>query len=311
MKRLDLKMGFQCNNHCVFCVQGDKRYHYPNRPIEEIKSILKQSWKEGCDEVVFTGGEPTLRKELLLEAVAYAHKLGYKPIQIQTNGRVFAYLDYCKEIIRAGADDFSPALHGSTAAIHDKLTRSPGSFDQTVQGIKNLVGLRKRVMTNTVITKINYKDLPNIARLLVRLGVDQFQCAFIHINNLIAHDLCQIEEIVPRVTDVMPYVKEALDIGKKAGVNCMTEAIPYCLMAGYETYIAEQIIPDAHVFDANIDIKDYATYRRERGKAKGSLCIKCKHNKICEGPWREYPDIFGWGEFRPVVKTRRHAKNDK
>ena len=31
-------------------------------------------------------------------------------------------------------------------------------------------------------------------------------------------------------------------------------------------------------------------------------CIKCKYNKICEGPWKKYPEIYGWDEFKPIIK---------
>ncbi len=298
IKRIDLKLGFQCNNHCRFCVQGNKREIYPNKSDSEVKEILKKRAKTH-QGVVFTGGEPTIRKELI-DWVKYAKKLGYKEIQIQTNGRLFAYKDYCQEIIKAGANEFGPAIHGSSAKIHDYLTRSPGSFEQTVKGIKNLTSLGQYVGTNSVITKPSYRDLPNLARLLVSLKVNQFQFAFIHINSLIKNDPQQIREIVPRHSEVEPYVKRGLRIGIDAGIPVMTEAIPYCFMKDYENFIAERIIPDTNVFDADFEVKDYTKYRKNQGKAKGPKCPKCKYYSICEGPWKEYPEIFGWSEFKPV-----------
>lgn len=309
MSRVDIKISFQCNNHCIFCVQGDKRNYCADKTLKEIKTILKAERAVGKTSVVFTGGEVTLRRDDLLSSVKYAKTLGYQDIQIQTNGRLFSYLSFCNEIISAGANEFTPALHGSSAIIHDELTMSPGSFAQTVQGIKNLKLLNQRVLTNSVITKKNYKDLPQLASLLVSLKVDQFQLAFIHINQIIANDNKKINKIVPKVSHVMPYVKQALDIGIISGANCMTEAIPYCLMKGYENYIAEKIIPEANVFDAEKPIKNYSQYRRNHGKSKGDNCINCMHNQACEGPWKEYPKIFGWDEFKPVNKNPKPAIN--
>ncbi len=300
MDRLDIKVGFQCNNKCVFCIQGDKRFHFPDRTYEEVIGFLDQGRKEGRESVVFTGGEPTFRPKLLLEWVKYARKIGYDYIQVQTNGRMFSYMDFCKSLISMGVNEFSPAVHGSKAEIHDRLTGAPGSFDQVTQGIRNLRKLGQYVMTNSVVTKLNYQDLPNLAQMLVDLEVDQFQFAFIHINPIIAADEEKIKEIVPNVALAMPYIKKGLDIGIKNGIRCMTEAVPYCLMRGYEEQIAERIIPEAHVYDAEADIADYSDYRKNEGKSKGSECIKCKMNSICEGPWREYPDIFGWDEFKPI-----------
>lgn len=301
MKRIDIKVGFQCSNRCLFCIQGDKRFKYPDKTTEEIKTILKKS-KPSAEGVVFTGGEPTFRPKKLLEWVEYARELGYKVIQIQSNGRMFSYIDYCRALIKAGATEFSPALHGSNAKIHDKLTRASGSFDQTTLGIKNLKTLGQNVLTNTVVNKINYKDLPNLAKLFVSLGVDQFQFAFMHINQIILNDPKLIEEIVPRHSEVEPYIKKGLDIGIKAGISVMTEAIPYCFMKGYEKYIAENVIPEADVFDAELEVENYSNYRKNEGKSRGPNCVKCKYYKVCEGPWREYPQIFGWNEFKPVKK---------
>ena len=295
MKRIDLKIGFLCNNHCQFCVQGDKRYHFGNRPISQLKTFLRESRPE-AEGVVLTGGEPTLHQDFL-ELVSYAKKLDFKVIQIQTNGRMFAYKSFCQKTIEAEATEFSPALHGPNAKIHDFLTTVPDSFAQTSQAIKNLKELGQKVMTNTVITTANYKYLPAIAKLLVNLGVDQFQFAFVHISGTAAENQ---DWIVPKKSQIMPYVKKGLSIGLKANCRVMAEAIPLCMMKGYEDYIAEKIIPMAKVFDAEYIIDDYTKYRQTQGKAKGPNCSKCKYFKICEGPWREYPKLFGWSEFKPV-----------
>lgn len=298
MQRVDIKLGFQCNNQCRFCVQGNKREIYPNKTTGQVKEILKET-RQKHQAIVFTGGEPTIRKDLP-EFVRYAKSLGFKIIQIQSNGRMFAYKKYCQDLIKQGVNEFALALHGHNAKLQDSLTTSPGSFIQTTTGIKNLKSLGQRVLMNTVITKPNYKYLPQIAKLLVNLRVDQFQFAFMHINQIILHDKKWREEIVPRKSEVMPYVKKGLQIGLDAGVRVMTEAIPYCFMRGYEDYIAEKIIPDGAVYDAIWSIQDYGKYRKTEGKAKGPNCLRCKYYKICEGPWKEYPQFFGWQEFKPI-----------
>jgi MoaA/NifB/PqqE/SkfB family radical SAM enzyme len=125
MKRVDIKTGFNCNNHCRFCVQGNKRTLYGSKTTEEIKKILQEA-REDCDSVVFTGGELTIREDIIA-LVSYAKKLKFETIQMQTNGRMFCYKEFCDEIIAAGANEFSPAIHGHTAELHDYLTCS-GKF---------------------------------------------------------------------------------------------------------------------------------------------------------------------------------------
>ena len=293
MKKVDIKVGFLCNNRCKFCVQGNKREKIPSKSLEKIKRELVEG-RETAEEVVFTGGEPALRLEELIIMIRHAKRLKYRIIQIQSNGRLFAYMDFCRSLIDAGANEFSPAIHGSNEKIHDFLTASSGSFKQTVQGIRNLRNLDQVIITNTVITTCNYRFLPKIASLLVDLEVDQFQFTFPHI---LGSAYINKNWLIPKKSEIIKYVKQGLDIGIKAGKKVMTEAIPYCFMQGYENYVAERIIPETKVFDADFVVDEYSKYRRKKGKIKGANCKKCNYYKICEGPWKEYPEVFGWHEF--------------
>ncbi|MBI4803189.1 MAG: radical SAM protein [Elusimicrobia bacterium] len=300
-KRIDIKISFRCNNLCRFCAQGHKRDLYPDRTPKNVVSELKKAYSGGIRGVVFTGGEPSLHPAIL-DFIRAAKKAGFKSIQLQTNGRTLAYPDFCGKLLKAGATEIGPSLHGAAAATHDALTGSAGSFTQTVAGIANAVKTGLAVITNTVITSANYTELPALAALLIKLGVSQYQFAFIHIVGTAAENSARL---VPRKTAVMPYVKKGLDLGVKNGVPCYTEAIPFCLMKGYEACVAERIIPAGPVVDADRFIKDYGIYRRTEGKTRGPRCPRCKYFEVCEGPWREYPRLYGWKEFVPVSRKSR------
>lgn len=297
--RLDLKVGFACNNHCLFCVQGNKRERFGRRSREELDEILTSNADRAG--VVFTGGEPTLHTDIRW-LVARARELGYRSIQVQTNGRMFAYKSFCKEIIKAGVTEVSPALHGHRPELHDYLTTVDGSFEQTTAGIRNLKRLGVRVVTNTVITRSNFRHLPEIARLLVSLGVDQYQLAFVHPVGSAGPER-NFNSVVPRFQLIEPYVHRGLDVGLAAGRIVMTEAIPYCFMEGYEQYVGERIMPSTKIFDAEGVIEEYRDYRQGEGKLKGPQCKECSLDAVCEGPWREYPERYGWDEFIPVKRS--------
>lgn len=301
MKRIDIKTSFNCNNYCRFCIQGDKRSYKTSQTTDQLKKTLEDNCKD-FDQVVFTGGEVTIRNDLI-ELVAFAKKCGYKSIQVQTNGRMFFYIDYCKKLIDAGVDSFGPSIHGSTKEMHESLTRAEGSFEQTVQGIINLKKLNQKIGTNTVITRTNYKDLPNIAKLLVNLGVKSYQFAFMHINYIIQKDIKLIEEIVPRYEEVKPYVEEGLQIGIDAGIVSKVEAFPFCtLNEKYYSCIAEQYTPYGFISEDGKPLIDFTKAKKETAKLKNNNCKKCKYYEKCEGPWRDYPTIFGFREFNPIIK---------
>jgi MoaA/NifB/PqqE/SkfB family radical SAM enzyme/peroxiredoxin len=297
-RRADLKTGYDCNSNCVFCVIGDKLFT-GNRSLAECVEELQLS-RATCDAVVFTGAEVTIRPDFF-ELVGHARRLGYRDIQIQTNGRMFAYADFCKKAIAAGANEFSPSIHGHTAKLHDGLTRAPGSFDQIVRAIRNLRALGQRIITNTVATKQNQPHLPALARMLVELGVDQFQIAFPHPTG---HAATYFNGVIPRMQALSPFVRAALQIGRDAGVACMAEAMPFCQLPGYEAQVAELHIPPTEIVYDGFVVPDYQRDRMERGKTRFAQCASCRFEPICEGPWREYPEELGSDEFQPVAGPR-------
>lgn len=295
MKRVDIKTGFLCNNNCIFCVQADNKFK-GNRTLDEIKQNLIEC-KKTCNSAVFTGGEVTIRDDFF-EFIKFAKKLGYKKIQIQSNGRMFNSLKFCKKTIEAGADQFALSLHGYNPKQHDEFTRSPGSFLQVVKGIKNLKKLGADILINTVIVKQNYKDLPKIAKLLVSLDVNQFQFSFLHI---MGNAFERAIELTPTKTEIMPYLKKALQIGIDSNISVMIEAIPFCLLEKYYKYSSDYYMPDTMIRGLEIqNTDDFTKQRRDSGKVKFKQCKECKFDLVCEGPWREYPEIFGNSEFKPV-----------
>ncbi|HJN77829.1 MAG TPA: radical SAM protein [Myxococcota bacterium] len=294
MARIDLKTGFRCNNRCTFCVQGDKRERYVDRDTAECMRLITES-RAFADEIVLTGGEVTIRKDLC-ELVAHARDEGFSVIQIQTNGRMLAVDGMLERLVEAGVTEVSPALHGADAATHEGQTRAPGSFRQTVRGIRRARALSLPVLLNSVVTRANHEQLEAMAELFVALEVDQFQLAFVHALGTAGENF---DEVVPRFSDTMPHVIAALAVGVAAGVRCMTEGIPLCLLPGFESFAAERIIPRTRIVDAEWVIEDYSSLRVSEGKAKGPECAACRLDQICEGPWREYPEHYGWEEFRP------------
>lgn len=295
-KTIDLKVGFKCNNDCRFCVVKDKR-RFGDKKTAEIKTEIEEGFKAGFSRICFTGGEVTIREDIF-EIVSFAKREGYSEIMIQSNGRNFSSLSFTKKIVKAGANQFAVSVHGHTDDLHDCLTQRKGSFKELIQGIKNLKKVNQNVVTNTVISKLNYTFLPDIAQLLIGLGVSQCQLAFIHVNG---GALENFDQLVPRMSATLPFLYKALDCGIQRGIFVETEAYPYCLMRGYELYIAEQYIPTRTVVKEYGKSYEFDCIRKDQAKIKFSQCNKCDFNRQCEGTWREYPEKFGDEEFKPIV----------
>jgi MoaA/NifB/PqqE/SkfB family radical SAM enzyme len=294
-ERADVKVGFACNNCCVFCAQGERRDACAAVPQAELEERLVKA-RTRTRSLVLTGGEPTAYRHLVA-VIRRARQLGFDPIQVQTNGRMLSYPRVLDVLLRAGASEFSPALHGSTADLHDSLTRAPGSFAETVAGIRNVVSSRASLVTNSVVVRQNLHDLAALVTLLSSLGVQNMQLALVHPVGTAAE---RFDEVVPRLPAIVEPLTRACAAARAAGVRLVTEAVPLCFLPGMESLAVEASIPDTTVFDYDGASLDYSAWRAGEGKLHGPPCARCAARGRCEGPWKEYPERFGWDEFQPV-----------
>ena len=294
LRSLDLKLGFACNNNCLSCPQAHRR-HLGNLSTLEVKEKLGEGRKKGDEQVVLTGGEPTVRPDLL-EVIEYAKGIGYKDIQLQSNARMLSYKGFCRKVIAAGATSFMLGIHGPNAETHDYLVQSPGAFAQAVAGVRNLKAAGKPVSINSVVNKVNYLLVPETAKFFVGLNVDQLQFAFMHCTG---NALKNIDLLLPRKSEVMPYIHRGLDVGIKAGVRMRVEAIPFCFLHGYEVCSSEIHAPYKEVRDAE-GLRENFNEDRRKAKRKGPQCKACRFDLVCSGPWKEYAEKFGFSELKPV-----------
>jgi MoaA/NifB/PqqE/SkfB family radical SAM enzyme len=157
--------------------------------------------------------------------------------------------------------------------------------------------MKQKVITNSVIVKKNFRQLPEMVELFAKLGVAQAQLAFVHPMGNAQENF---EWIVPSFTEAVPFIHNAVVKAKELGFKLMVEAVPLCLMQGFEEFCSEQYIPETEIREVNGFTPSFTSARKEEGKKKGPDCRKCRYFNVCEGPWKEYPERMGFSEFRPV-----------
>jgi MoaA/NifB/PqqE/SkfB family radical SAM enzyme len=312
--KLDIKLGYACNNDCIHCVVADNRRlclirgRAEDLTTEECRHELLESHGRGFNVVVFTGGEPTVRNDFP-HLMHYAHGLGYR-VDVQTNGRKFASRPYAQAVGTITRASFCVALHAHERAVHDTVTSVPGSFKETVAGIRNLVGLGQEVVGKVVISKVNAPCLEKTCRLYCDLGVHDITLTFPH---AMGNAMKYFDDVVPRYHETLESLRNALDYSRSAGITTRTEAYPLCLMEGYEEHCIEFVFADEKTEIKQLGHQDYTidwSVKRLENKGLFIQCGECRYELICEGPWREYPENRGSREFRPVPgqKLRNHGE---
>jgi len=299
--RIDIRMGYQCNNNCRFCC-NEKWRSGEFVGAEKIKGILRGGVHGNRSKVVFTGGEPTIRKDLP-ELIAFADSLGYRDIQIITNGRMLSYEKYLTCLIDNGLTNVCVSLPAIEEGEFDYLTRVRGSYRQVMQAFGKIKKTNLITQTITPITKRNYAQLPAITEFIAKLaeGMADFGAEFVFINPE-GNAWINRQELVPKYSEVQPFVKKALDIAKEKELRLNIEDIPFCLMGEYKKKKVELYLAEYRVYIGPGGVKrDLNQAILAEGKTKGKQCEKCLFWHVCEGVWKNYAKIYGLGELKPVA----------
>jgi len=167
--RMDLAITYRCNNDCAHCYNARRR-DYPELETDQWKRIIDRLWDDGVPHIIFTGGEPTLREDLP-ELIAHAESKG-QITGINTNGRRLRDPQYVRQLIDAGLDHVQITLESHDAAVHDHMVCAQGAWQQTVEGIRNVVAAPELyMMTNTTMLDDNVDTLAQTLDFLAELGV--------------------------------------------------------------------------------------------------------------------------------------------
>lgn len=309
-KLFDLKVGYLCNNHCVHCAASDYQKHLEQKGVDinlttsQIYQLIDQNYQL-YDTVVITGGEPTIRKDFF-EILQYAASK-FKTVSVQTNGRKLSNWPQLQTFSENNRITFAIAIHGSTSAIHDNITKVKHSWTQTINGIKFLNN-RYSICGKIVITKHNVSDLVNITKLINSLNIKRINFAFVH---GVGAALENIDTVLPSYDDVKKQINKALDICDKNNIFADLETIPYCVVNKqyYDRVCDINMMINNPQFvckPVNDEAFDWNYSRVYENKCKFPCCDDCIMTNICEGVWCEYRDIHSDTGITPIQSTNNY-----
>ena len=160
----------RCNLRCVHCYARaqDKVYH-GELTTEESKVFIQDLSDFGVPVILFSGGEPTLRKDII-ELATWAKQLGVRPV-LSTNGTLITE-QLAEAIAQVGFGEVGISIDGIGAA-NDRFRGQEGAFEAALSGIRRLKVLEHRVSLRLTITRHNFRELPAIFDLVEREGIDR------------------------------------------------------------------------------------------------------------------------------------------
>ncbi|MCE5185888.1 MAG: radical SAM protein [Planctomycetaceae bacterium] len=117
--------------------------------------------------LIFTGGEPMLRTDIL-ELITYSRDRGLRPVMATCGWRIDA--QSAAALKHAGLLSFSFSVDGQDALTHDTFRQVDGAFEMTMNAIDSARRCGIRFQINTTLTKNNIDQMDAIARLAAEQG---------------------------------------------------------------------------------------------------------------------------------------------
>lgn len=299
-----------CNERCLFCVVGIPEPQFSKDTIQQkriVKTLVENASKD-YNEVNLHGGEPTVFKGLI-DILNIIKWLKYPSVTIQTNGQRLSDLEFTQDLKDFNVNQAVVSLHGNSSKIHDYVTQSKGGFDNAVKGIKNALKVGMKVRTNTVITKQNISQLPDIVDFIIDLGVK-----YINISNIhpVFTAYRNFELVVPYITETRVGVVSAAKRAVKRKAILTLEGFPWCLVPGFEDYHIEYKRQKIDLEIRDNWINNYFDFM-DTLRRKGEVCKGCKYENVCSGPYIEYIEKRGWHEFEDssIYMSVHNTVNDQ
>lgn len=338
-KRVKVVTGLKCNIKCIFCYYRDN-LDAPNKAADVILADVHYAYRHGIREIDFSGGEPTVHPDLP-RLIGAAKEAGMTRVCIISNGWRLADAGYLATLKASGLDEVLFSVHGSSAAVHDQLTATPGSFARINKALENVVAAGLTVRTNTVVNRLNIADLTSIGRFVASYKPRQ-------VNFITVNDWCfaknLVDKLMLRYPEMAPPLQEVCDLLEPLVPAVDVRYIPFCFMQGYERFVCnhKQVLYDPYEWVPRVrarleegtgfwrylgiigygfflsggykglfrkglsDILDDTVIEglRRWYYRKAPQCRECACRELCDGVESTYAVEFGLGELKPFAGTK-------
>ena len=234
-----IALGYACNHGCIFCPCGTDRPRNMALTIDEFEQSIGSIIACGAHGVIISGGEPTLQP-LFFD---YLKKLSSSNLHVELLSNADTLSDSrlvskILSIINATQLSITSSIHSHKPEIHDNITRSPGSWSRSIQGLQNAQSQGLKVTVKHCIAKQNYQDMSSFVDFIYSTFPDNVGLLFCSI------DYCGLSSEAAAAVAVDfknegKYIEQALDrviyyrdVERRAR-NVMVTDTPLCCVDPY------------------------------------------------------------------------------
>ncbi len=160
----------RCNLKCIHCYSNSADVDYQDELTpQEGKKLIDDLAVFGAPVILFSGGEPLMRPDLL-ELAQYATDKGMRAV-ISTNGTLITK-DIAAKLKKIGLSYVGVSLDG-LQKTHDRFRGKQGAFEQAIEGIRNCREAGIKVGLRFTVNRHNLADVPDMFDLLRREKIER------------------------------------------------------------------------------------------------------------------------------------------
>lgn len=178
---ISLELTYQCPLNCVFCSNplDHESYRASEMSTEQWKKVIKEARELGAMQIGFTGGEPTLRKDLE-ELIEYAASIGFYTNLITSGIGLTA--KRLKKFKEAGLNHIQLGFQSCDETVANQLAGGNG-FTKKLSIFKEIKEQGFPMVLNIPITRQNLPQIPDILNLAEEMGVEYVELANVQYYN--------------------------------------------------------------------------------------------------------------------------------
>lgn len=160
-----------CNLRCLHCHVSAKEAMTDELNVKEAMHAIDEMASLGTEALIFSGGEPLLRKDFVLTLAQYCEDNGVIPAML-SNGLLITP-EVALQLKDSGIKAIGIPIDSVIPENHDKLRNLPGTFKKAVSAIKTCLDIDLEVIVTTMALKDTYNEMPKRIEFLSNLGVDE------------------------------------------------------------------------------------------------------------------------------------------
>ena len=297
-----------CNLKCVHCyARAVDRTYEKELNHEEGLSLIDDMAAFGAPVVLFSGGEPLMRPDLV-ELANYAVSKGMRAV-ISTNGTLISK-DKAKELKEVGLSYVGVSLDGMEE-VNDRFRGKKGAFKDAMAGIINCQEVGLKVGLRFTINRMNTAEVPLIFDLLEEYQIPR--ACFYHLvyagrgSDLVDEDLNheQTREVVDLIID---RTKDLHDRGMAKEVltvdNHADGPYVYLRMLGENNPRAEEVLSLLKMNEGNSSGRGIGCVSWDGSVYADQFWRHCSFGNVLERPFSEI-----WSDLsNPLMKKLKEKK---